>query len=349
MLLEIEAPKAKAVRAKVTYFAPGLDWDVTYSLYVDERKGEGALIGYARVMNRTGRELRNVKVRLATLTKEVLEEILRLLKPEERMEVERKPRRPRKKVLVRPEAVPLVAKAPPPPAPVPPPPETLPEVVAEYWEVPLPGKHDLPARGEVDVLVLSSQKVKGEVLYTLGTAARRRKFRFLEVRNEKGHGLPGTALLPGRLWAFVKGPAGSYTFSLSEPLKYAPPGARVLLPLGPSRDLKVKRRVASYSVSNLRYVSERRSVVFDVEKSVEFELENLSAGPIKVEIRERLHPEAEVVDASHKFERPKVTELKFSVRLGAGERAKVSYRVRYRGVSPAHPILREIVATEVAE
>ncbi len=117
-----------------------------------------------------------------------------------------------------------------------------------------------------------------------------------EFRNSTEDGL-GNYLLPyGKVRLFGKDPSGSTIFLGEDYVQDTALGESLKLSLGTVKDILYKRRVVSDKRVNERRNNSNRTILFDREVFIRYEVENFKDQPATLRIVEQLPPDAELVD-----------------------------------------------------
>jgi len=145
---------------------------------------------------------------------------------------------------------------------------------------------------------------------------------YLRFENAKKNGL-GIPLPAGRVRVNQIDPAdGSFEFIGEDVIDHTPRDETVLIRLGSAFDVVGQRKQVDFQVDSTRKW---------MEDTIEIELRNRKEKSVEVIVKENLYrwTNWEIVESSHEWEKQDARTVHFPVRVAAGEKVQVKYRVRY--------------------
>lgn len=280
------------------YLAGGLDWDADYVLLIDEASLVGTLSGAFSLANSSGTDFDNARLQL------VAGQVRREAAP--------------RQLYMKATALGESARA-----------DEAP--VADLHRYTIDGDVSLPDSRTVRIGFLRSDKLKlarryevrGGWLRLTGPVAEEERLPvavvwLLDNTAEAGLGRP---LPAGVVRVYVAQGERPLILAGEVPLSHTPAGTEeVKLETGEAFDFVAKRRQTEF-----QHLSKELT-----ESAWKVRIENKKEREVAVRLIEHVQAQAELVDSSHKAERPSADRLVFNVSAPAGGSVEVTYRIRVR-------------------
>ena len=117
-------------------------------------------------------------------------------------------------------------------------------------------------------------------------------------------------------------------------LPYLPPGEKAEFLVAFAQDIKVTRRQASSERVNIRRDNEKQVTLFDLDEGYEVEIVSEREESVKLRFVEHVDGDWDLMSASTGHTQPDATSLAFELTIGAGETAKLTYKVKRNNLTP---------------
>lgn len=147
---------------------------------------------------------------------------------------------------------------------------------------------------------------------------------YYEFINTPDAGLGQGSLWEGKMRIFQDDGYDATIFLGEDNVDFTPPGAKMRVKIGFSRDVKVTKKRIGYEELNHR-PSRKDPVLRDRVERFTFRVENFKDTPVALEIVEHPSGDWEVTEANVKWERKSSSELVLYVALGPGEKRELAY------------------------
>jgi len=331
---------------ELNYFTSGITWKADYAAYTNSRETHMNFKGYVRVVNNSGEDYPNARIRLVVGTVNLVENIANLARNFKYRQVDPAKRRYirrnfRRKLRRAEEASKTAGDAPSGASTRPK--AIVKEGLSEYFIFSIEGRETVRHRGQKRMRSIKARRVPLRVIYRLSDRKTRGQVRkFYEFKNsgpggKRVKGGLGEAPLPnGIVHFFSVGANKNLSYRGRARMKYAARGDLVKLDAGNSADVVVRRRLKKYerraitidtSYRRYRYVRNYREVY-----SYETEIENTLSYPVKVEVERRFRGEFNFKNANFKRERVDKWTFRYYADLAADLRSRFIYKAEvFRG------------------
>lgn len=153
-----------------------------------------------------------------------------------------------------------------------------------------------------------------------------------EIKNEKQSGLGDYGLWDGKARIFQDDGHGSTIFLGEDNAKFTPPGEKMSLYIGDSRDIVVTQRKMKEVKINIRRNNDGAIVLYDTDEIMKIEIENFKDSPAILTLIEEIPGEWDMEETSHQYEKENANVLKFNVKIAPKSKETVTYHYHRRNV-----------------
>lgn len=331
-------------RVEIVYFTSGITWKADYVGITSENEKKMDLKGYVTIINNSGEEYPNAKVRLVVGTINLVEKISDLASQpvSYRKLSEKKRARYRRKFkgyIGKAEELERTANG----GSYTRPKKIIKEGLSEYFIFSIEGRETIPNKWQKRLNSVFVENVPIETIYRLSDRKTRGKvmkyyeFKNQKVKGKRGKGQLGESPLPdGRFMVFSRNRKNDLSFRAGVNIKYIATGDKVKLSLGESRDVMVKRRLKDYRRKKinvaLNYYKKPYVKNYYEHLFYETEITNTLPRRAKVEIERRFSGKYTVEKMKFKTYRVDRYTLKFFPDVPASSKRKFTYEVKvFRG------------------
>lgn len=242
----------------ITYFTSGITWKADYVGITTENEKQMDVKGYVKVINNSGEDYPNAKVRLVVGTINLVEEISQLAQRPVSYRKLSAPkragyRRKFKSYMRKAEAADMemngssIREK-----------KIIKEGLSEYFIFTIEGRETIPNGWEKRLNSIYVENVPMQTIYRLsdkkyrGTVRKFYEFKNQKVKGKKGKGQLGESPLPdGRFMVFSKNQKNDLSFKAAINIKYIANGDKVKLSLGESKDVVIQRHLKDYKREKL--------------------------------------------------------------------------------------------------
>ncbi|MHB8996765.1 MAG: hypothetical protein ACYC63_16070 [Armatimonadota bacterium] len=142
------------------------------------------------------------------------------------------------------------------------------------------------------------------------------------------------SLPAGKVRVFAPTAGNLPTFVAETNLKHTPAHEKLELDLGIVPEITVLRTKLRGDQVNVRTDVYKKLALFDVEEEYQLEIENHRQGPVTLLVDEHVPGEWQVLKASVPYQKLDAGTLELTVKLEAGQKAKVNYGFKRLNVEP---------------
>ena len=328
---QVDAPVPDEQLLEVSYFTSGLTWNANYTALLDKTEKLMSLSAYINISNRSGEDYENARTRLVVGDVRIIEDIQNIAR-EKIIED--------KKAALRREAV-LARSA----APLAPPEEAYDEsfryrpgeiatetqTISEYYMYLLKGEDTIKDQWKKKKPMLFADKIPYESIHKFGEYGEDVAL-FYQFKNDDKSNLGKEPLTKGSAKVFIKGSNGDISSYIgSADIDFIPVGSDVKLYMGADPEVKVKKKQMNIRRINLQFDKDNRMVRFDTEREYILEVENYKAEKIKLEIKENLGREWDIISSSHKYDIKDANSIEFKLDIPPKGKDTIKYQVRLQG------------------
>ena len=323
-------------KIELNYFTSGITWRADYTALTNSRENSMNFKGNVRVINNSGEDYPNAKVRLVVGHINLVEKIKDLAKgkhyrelaPASRARVRDDFRRRMRKAEKARDTSELEKNRK----------SIVKEGLSEYFLFTIEGRESIPHGWQKELNSIYVENVPVQVVYRLSDVSTRGQvhkfyeFKNKKVKGKKGVGQLGDSPLPdGMVRIFSLDPNTNLRFRGAVHTKYVARGDKVKLNIGLNQDVRVKRVTMDYRrnaitvdtrYNKTKYVKNYREI-----SSYETLIENTLSYPIRLEIERRFPGEFVIKDLKLKWERVNQHVLKYYPDLQARSRQTLRYKI----------------------
>lgn len=158
-----------------------------------------------------------------------------------------------------------------------------------------------------------------------------------EIENAAANQLGKHALWGGKVRLFQKDSQGSTIFMGEDDAGFTAVGQKMKLRVGDSRDIVVTQRRTDSKEVNVRWGDvqwnqARRKILYDVEESMQVEIENFKDKDAVITVLEPMPPEWEMKEQSHPFKVKSARQIEFEIPVPAKGKVKLAYKLLQKNV-----------------
>ncbi len=316
---------------EVSYFTNGLTWNANYTAILNKAEKSMSLSSYVNISNESGEDYENARTRLVVGDVRVIEDIQNIA--QEKFAEDKKAVFKREAVMAR-AAVPLA------------PPEeaydagfrlrpgaiaTETQTISEYYMYILKGEDTIKDQWRKKKPTLFADKVPYETIHKFGEYGEDVAL-FYQFKNDNKSNLGKEPLPKGNVKVFIKGESDDISSYIgSADIEFIPVGSDIKLYMGTDPEVKIKKKQMNIRRINLQFDKDNRMVRFDTEREYVFEVENYKTEKVKLEIKENLGREWDIISSSHKYEIKDATSVEFKLDIPSKGKETVKYQVRLQG------------------
>lgn len=329
---QVDAPVPDEQLFEVSYFTSGLTWNANYTAILDRTESSMSLISYVNISNKSGEDYENARTRLVVGDVRIIEDIQNIVR--EKIAEDKKAMLGRGAVMAR-AAAPL---APPEEAymdesfkfrPVTTVTET--QTISEYYMYLLKGEDTIKDQWRKKKPTLFADKIPYESIHKFGEYGEDVAL-FYQFKNDDKSNLGKEPLPRGSVKVFLKGSNDDISSYIgSADIDFIPIGSEVKLYMGADPEVRVKKKQMSIRRINLQFDKDNRMVRFDTEREYVFDVENYKTQKVKLEIKENLGREWDIISSSHKYEIKDATSVEFKLDIPPKGKETIKYQVRLQG------------------
>ncbi|MBN8221949.1 MAG: DUF4139 domain-containing protein [Spirochaetes bacterium] len=344
----IESTISGAARVEINYFTSGITWSADYTAITNKREDTMNVDGYIRVVNNSGEDYPNAKVRLVVGTINLVESIAELaqgkwryaeldlaLKDQVRTQfaakvakAEAKPGRGAVATEEEGEAVADEKEK-----------EIVKEGISEYFLFTVEGKERLPNGWQKRLRAFSVEDVAVKVIYrasdrnTSGRVHKVFEFRNARKKDQDPKKSLGVSPLPdGVVQVFSEDEKKNLSYQGGVAMKYVATGDKVKLDTGETREVVLRSFTRDFRRGG--FTTERRhdksyyvKEWYD-EYFYEHEVENTLAQAVRVEIERTFPGNFEPGKIPFKYEKVDAATIRFFPEVEAREKKKIPYAIK---------------------
>lgn len=340
----IDSSLSGSAKIEISYFTSGITWNADYTAMTDPKETTMSLDGFIRVINNSGEDYPNAKVRLVVGTVNLVEDIAGLaqgqwrykdLKEDNRHQVRDTFRKKMKRA-----ERPMAAAAEEPEAmPAPAPKEIIKEGLSEYFLFTIEGKETIPNGWHKRLKAFNAKDIDVKVIYrasdraTYGAVHKYYEFRNVKGKNSDPKTSLGVSPLPdGTVHIFVENKKHDLSYQGSVAMKYIATGDKIKLDAGLTREVVLRTFLRDFKrygfKTDTRYDKTYWVKEWTDEFYYEHELENTLDRSVHVEI-ERTFPSVFLPgDIYFKYEKVDMYTMKFFPELDSREKKKIPYTIK---------------------
>ena len=317
---------------EVSYFTSGLTWNASYTAILDKVEKLMSLTSYVNISNRSGEDYENARTRLVVGDVRIIEEIQNIVR--EQLAEDRKAMFKREAVMARSAA----ALAPPEmeymdesfkfrPGAI----ATETQTLSEYYMYILKGEDTIKDQWRKKKPTLFTDKIPYETIHKFGEYGEDVVL-FYQFKNDDKSNLGKEPLPKGNVKVFLKGDATDISSYMgSADIEFAPVGSEVKLYMGSDPEVKVKKKQMNIRRINLQFDKDNRMVRFDTEREYVLEIENYKTEKIKLEIKENLGRDWDIISSSHKYGIKDANSIEFKLDIPSKGKDTIKYQVKFQG------------------
>ncbi len=328
---QVDAPAPDEQLLEVSYFTSGLVWNADYTAILDKVEKLMSLSAYVNISNKSGEDYENAKTRLVVGDVRIIEDIQNIVREKVAED---------KKAVFRREAV--MARA---AAPLAPPEEAYDEsfgyrpgaiatetqTISEYYMYILKGEDTIKDQWRKKKPTLYANKIPYSAIHKFGEYGEDVVL-FYQFKNDDKSNLGKEPLPKGSVKVFVKGSADDIASYIgSADIDFTPVGSDVKLIMGADPEVKVKKKQMNVRRINLQFDKDNRMVRFDTEREYFLEVENYKTEKIKLEIKENLGRDWDIISSSHKYDVKDANSIEFKLDIPPKGKDTIKYQVRLQG------------------
>ena len=156
-----------------------------------------------------------------------------------------------------------------------------------------------------------------------------------ELENTLENGLGKQALLEGKVRLYAEEGHGSHLFLGEDYAQFTPVGQTLQLMLGDSRDMVItQKKIGENRFNERRDKPNTQVVLYDLEATLQVNMENFTVKPAWVRLKEPMPEEWEMKTSSHPYERQGNQEITFDIAVPAKQKVTVTYNYIQRNMRP---------------
>ena len=156
-----------------------------------------------------------------------------------------------------------------------------------------------------------------------------------ELDNTLENGLGKQVLWDGKVRLYAEDGHGNHLFLGEDYAQFTPIGQPLKLMIGDSRDVVITQRKISENRVNERRDKQRTQVtLYDLEATIQVDMENFKDQPAWVRLKEPMPEEWEIKTSSHPYKREHNQEIIFDITVPAKEKVIVTYDYIQRNMRP---------------
>ena len=156
-----------------------------------------------------------------------------------------------------------------------------------------------------------------------------------ELENTSENGLGKQALWEGKVRLYVEDGHGSHIFLGEDYLQFTPLGQTLQFMLGNSHDVVItQKKISENHFNERRNKPSTQVVLYDQEATLQVDVENFTAKPAWVKLKEPMPEEWEMKTSSHPYERQGNQEIIFDITVPAKQKVTVTYNYIQRNMRP---------------
>ena len=156
-----------------------------------------------------------------------------------------------------------------------------------------------------------------------------------ELENTPENGLGKQALWEGKVRLYAEDGHGSHLFLGEDDAPFTPVGQTWQLIRGDSHDVVItQRKIGENRFNERRDKPSTQVVLYDLEATLQVNLENFTAQPTWVRLKEPMPEEWEMKTSSHPYERQGNQEIIFDITVLAQQQVTVTYNYIQRNMRP---------------
>lgn len=330
-------------RVEITYFTSGITWSADYVVLSNENESKADLTGYVTVINNSGEDYPNAKVRLVVGTINLVESISTLAKG--RISYSRLSKS--KRYRVRRSFRGYMKKA-----------EELNKVggsydmrekkivkegLSEYFIFSIEGRETVNNRWKKRMKSVYVENIPLNTIYRLqdkrstSTVFKYYEFKNKKFKNKQGKGQLGESPLPDGFYrVFIRDNKNNLIFQREYKNSYVATGDKVKLQLGRSKDIIVRRTLKDYKRFDItikrNYYKHPYIKNYKERFYYETEIINTLKRTVKIEIERRFYGKHWVKNLRYKSYKVNKNTFKYFPKLFAGKTEKNRYEVEvFRG------------------
>ena len=156
-----------------------------------------------------------------------------------------------------------------------------------------------------------------------------------ELENTPENGLGKQALWEGKVRLYVEDGHSSHIFLGEDYLQFTPLGQTLQFMLGNSYDVVInQKKISENHFNERRNKPSTQVVLYDQEATLQVDIENFTAKPAWIKLKEPMPEEWEMKTSSHPYERQGNQEIIFDITVPAKQKVTVTYNYIQRNMRP---------------
>ncbi len=155
---------------------------------------------------------------------------------------------------------------------------------------------------------------------------------FYRISNSDEAGLGEAPIPGGKVRVFHRDGTGGELFLGENEMEPVPIGGSAELFLGESRDISVRTAVMEQTPVNIRRNVENRIVLYDLDETVRFRVENFKDTPVTLNLRRHIPGEWDMAASSMPYTRSGAHMVEFNIRLGPGSPEELTLQYTRRNL-----------------
>jgi len=341
-------------KVEITYFTSGITWTADYAVFLDEQKSTSNINGFVKVINNSGEDYPNAKVRLVVGNINLVESIRSLSQDYSKLlgdqniryhsspnKVKKRLRRSFEKKMGQygKESEEMDDKD---GSPITDTKVIIKEAMSEYFIFTINGKESIPNGWKKRMISIKAKDIPSQLIYKLSDRkSSTHAYRYLEFRNkEQGSGDKtvqlGQAPLPnGNYKIFSISKNNELKFLQSKSNKYIAVNDKVSVNLGITSDILIKREIIDFTQTDIKFnrklFSKRYVDSYKQNWFYQTKLTNTLNKNIKIEIERYFSSPGKTKKIPFKVEKVDKNYIKFYPELKAKSSNKFKYSYTYFG------------------
>ena len=334
----VDSRMSGSAKVEISYFTSGITWKADYVGITGAHEKHMDIKGYVKVINNSGEDYPNAKVRLVVGTINLVEKISDLAQKPVSYRKASAPKRAKyrrrfKGYIGKAEAMEKTANG-----------DSfrekkiIKEGLSEYFIFTIEGRESIPTGWQKRLNSVYVENVPVETIYRYSDVKYRGKMmKFYEFKNQKqpgkkGKGQLGESPLPdGYFRVFSRNSSNDLTFRASVHVKYVATGDKVKLSLGESKDVMIERRLKDFRKERIKVVMNyyKKPYVKNYYEHYFYEtkITNTLKRSVKVEVERRFSGKYKVEKLKFKTYRVDNYTLKYYPDLPSSARKNFAYEV----------------------
>ncbi len=334
----IKSEISGAARVQITYFTSGITWKANYVALTNKRENRMNFKGFVDIINKSGEDYPNAKVRLVVGTINLVEKISKLANKTQSYKsmpykMKRRVRRKFSRYMELAEdkasgSVSGIKK------------EITKEGISEYFLFSIAGTETIPNGWKKRLTSLEVDNVPVKVIYylsdrtTRGHVYKRYEFKNQKIDGKKGKGQLGQSPLPdGMVNIFSQNAKKDLSFKGAIRIKYIANGDKVKIHTGKSMDIRIRRILKNYRRTDIVVTQRAYSSYYYVKSynehfHYETTLQNTLDWPVLLEIERRFNNKYKAMDMPFKYEKVNYRTIKFYPKAKAHSKKILNYHIK---------------------